>query len=143
MKYKIENLRCEYLADPVAIDVPAPRLSWEGVCPREGAAQSAYRVLVADSSETLKAGKGNLWDSGRIESNQSLHIGYAGKTLKSFTQAFWKVMVWDEKGRAGTWSKPATWTMGILQEKEWKANWIGNYLGNSKTSPLLRKEFKT
>ena len=59
---------------PLAIDAERPRLSWEGDCDREGAAQSAYRVLAAGSLDKLKADKGDLWDSGRVESNQSLHI---------------------------------------------------------------------
>ncbi|MCJ8328752.1 MAG: family 78 glycoside hydrolase catalytic domain [Lentisphaeria bacterium] len=142
MLYKLTNLRCEYLTNPLAIETQQPRLSFEGLCTREGAAQSAYRIIVANSKELLKAGKGNLWDSGRIESNQSLHIKYEGRKLKSFQQVFWKSIVWDESGHLGSWSKAASWTMGILKENEWKAHWISNYLDMSNTSPLFRKEFK-
>jgi alpha-L-rhamnosidase len=142
MTYKTTRLRCEYLETPLAVESAQPRLSWEGDCPRPGAAQSAYRILVANSPATLGKHRGNLWDSGRVESNQSLHVRYAGKKLKSCQQVFWKVMAWDETGKAGPWSRPTSWTMGILCAKEWKAGWIGNYLGNHNTCPLLRKEFK-
>ena len=134
-------LRCEYLENPLAIDAAAPRLSWEMACDAPGAAQSAYRVIAADSKDALKRTDWNLWDSGKVDSNQSLHVHYAGKALASCQQVFWKVMLWDEAGRAGRWSKPATFTMGMLDRSEWKGEWIGNYLGNTHTSPLLRKEF--
>ena len=141
MRYQLTNLRCEYLTDPLAIDVSRPRLSWEGLCPRQGAAQTAYRVLAADSLEALRGDRGNFWDSGRVESGRSLHIAYEGKKLVSCRQVFWKVMAWDETGRPGGWSRPARWTMGILHAKEWRGIWIGNYLGNATACPLLRKEF--
>lgn len=143
MKYRLDHLRCEYLVNPLAIDKAHPRLSWQGSSSREGAGQSAYRILVAKTMDSLRAGKGDLWDSGKVDGSGSLHISYQGKKLRSFQQVFWKVMAWDEKGREGSWSKPASWTTGILNLKEWKSSWIGNYLGNSRMSPLLRKEFKT
>ena len=142
MKYALTNLRCEYLVSPNAIDAKKPRLSWEGLCQRQGAAQSAYRILGSSSLENLKMNKGDLWDSGQVESNQSLHIHWGGRGLKSSQQVHWKVMAWDEKGTAGSWSKPTQFTMGLLESKEWKGVYIGNYLGNTNSAPLLRKEFK-
>ena len=134
-------LRCEYLENPLAIDAASPRLSWEMACDAPGAAQSAYRVCAADSKDALKANDGNLWDSGLVESSQSMHVHYAGQPLTSCQQVFWKVMLWDQQGRAGRWSKVATFTMGLLDQSEWQGEWIGNYLSNTHTSPLLRKEF--
>ena len=135
------HLRCEYLTNPLAVDTPRPRLSWEMTSDVTGAAQTAYRILAADSPETLKKNEGNLWDSGKIEGDQSLHIHYAGKPLTSCQQVVWKVMIWDEQGRFGRWSKPATFTMGLLAPGDWRGKWIGNYLGNTHIVPLLRKEF--
>jgi alpha-L-rhamnosidase len=134
-------LRCEYLENPLAVDAASPRLSWEMACDAAGAAQSAYRVIAADTKQALKSNGGNLWDSGKVESNQSLQVHYAGETLTSCQQVFWKVMLWDGQGKAGRWSKVATFTMGLLDARDWQAEWIGNYLGNTNTSPLLRKEF--
>ena len=136
------RLRCDYLVEPLSIDTAAPRLSWEMQSLERGAAQSAYRVVVADSRAAIQRNDGNLWDSGKIASAQSLHIHYAGKPLVSCRQVFWKVKIWDESGSAGRWSKTATFTMGLLQEGDWQAKWIGNYLGNTQASPLLRREFK-
>ncbi len=136
-------LRCEYLVNPLAIDAPRPRLSWEMAGTARGASQTAYRVLAADSSDALKRNEGTLWDSGKVDSGQSLHVHYAGEPLRSCLQVFWKVRVWDGQGRAGRWSQAATFTMGLLERSEWTAEWIGNYLANSPASPLLRKEFET
>ena len=80
------RLRCEYLTDPLGIDVARPRLSWELESPRRGDRQTAYRVLVASSAATLRAGRGDVWDSGRTESDESLHVVYGGPELPSATR---------------------------------------------------------
>jgi alpha-L-rhamnosidase len=118
------NLRCEYRANPLGIDVARPRLSWELAARQAGARglrQSAYRVLVASSDALLQAGKGDLWDSGRVESAQSIHVVYGGAPLAAGARAAWKVRVWDQAGGVSE-SAPAFWSAGIT---EWKAAWIG------------------
>ena len=137
------KLRCEYLVDPVAIDAEKPRLSWEMESDAPGAAQTAWRVLASDSKDGLKQNKGNLWDSGKVESSQSLHIHYDGKKLKSCQQVFWKVMIWDESGREGRWSKVSHFGMGLLDKKDWQGEWIGHTLADNTATPLFRKEFST
>ena len=120
--------RCEYLANPLGIDVARPRLSWvlEAIHPGDrGLKQSAYRILVASSAQALEAGTGDLWDSGKVDSDQSTQIAYRGKALASGTQAFWKVEAWDQAGHASGWSKTATWSMGLLKPEDWKGKWIG------------------
>lgn len=87
--------------------------------------QTAYRILVASSAEKLKQNTGDLWDSGKVDSGQSHLIPYAGKELKSEMPCFWKVMIWDNEGEPSAWSAPAMWSMGLLDEKEWQAKWIG------------------
>ena len=69
----------------------------------------------------LKANDGDLWDSGRVDSDQSIQVPYAGKPLVSNEQCFWKVRVWDKDGKASAWSRPAEWTMGLLQPSDWQA----------------------
>ena len=80
------NLRCEYVQDPLGIDTPQPRLSW-WLQPKSdqerGLKQETYRVLVASSAAKLKAGEADLWDSGRVLSDQSIHVRYAGRALVS------------------------------------------------------------
>ena len=119
------NLRCEYRTDPLGIDVKAPRLSWEVVDPRRGAAQTAYRILVASDEALLAADEGDLWDTGVIESHETNQIEYAGRELSSRARCCWKVRTWDAGGRPSPWSSPALWTMGLLERGDWLAKWIG------------------
>src|SRR5262245_18955718 len=96
---KIINLRCEYLVEPLGIDEREPRLSWAIESERRGARQIAYRLRVASSVEALKQGKADLWDSGRVEGNQTTQIPYAGRPLRSREVCYWNVEVWDETGQ--------------------------------------------
>ena len=84
----------------------------------------AYQVLVASSPELLSANKGDLWDSGKVTSEQSTYIPYAGVSLASRMRCFWKVCVWDKDGQASAWSAPGSWTMGLLKPEDWTAQWI-------------------
>ena len=137
------RLRCEYFTNPMAIDVPDPRLSWELSDPRQGARQSAYRVLVAGSIEALRAGAGDVWDSGQVASDQSIHVAYAGPALASRRRCWWTVQVWDANGQPSPWAEPAFWEMGLLSRAQWgAAQWVGSSLvGGPKTTspcPYLR-----
>ena len=190
--FKAENLRCEYLKDPLGIDVTRPRLSWElradgawrstmreksatrvpranrsptaRVRPSSGAAgfdppssqenpdtillgdvaapgdgrtpgqspaiprgvkQRAYQVLVASSPELLKTDRGDLWDSGKVESDQSVHVEYTGKPLGSRQGCWWKVRVWGQDRKPSPWSSAARWSMGLLTREDWTGKWIG------------------
>jgi len=119
------DLRCEYLQDPMGIDPLQPRLSWVLESPERGQKQTAYRVLVAGSPEELAKEVGDLWDSGKVASDQSIHVVYGGKPLESGMRCWWKVRVWDADGQESAWSRPARWTMGLLDESDWKGQWIG------------------
>jgi alpha-L-rhamnosidase len=124
-----EQLRCEYRANPQGVDTTEPRLSWAlaAVNPKaRGLHQSAWRVLVASSEQTLAAGTGDLWDSGKIAGDQSIQVVYHGKPLTSGMAAFWKVQVWDQDGQASDWSKSAQWSMGLLDPFDWEGKWIGH-----------------
>ncbi len=118
------RLRCEHLADPLGIDAPSPRLSWIVESSGRAQKQTAYRILVASSSERLQDNQGDLWDSGRVASDSTTLIPYAGKPLQSRMQCFWKVMAWDRDGRPSAWSQPARWSMGLLRPADWTAQWI-------------------
>ena len=117
------DLRCEYLVNPQGLDETQPRLSWRVASAARGARQSAYRILVATSLAQLKHDAGDLWDSGKIASGDTVNLVYAGRPLVSRQPCFWKVCVWDAADRA-TWSKPAEWTMGLLQRSDWTADYI-------------------
>lgn len=132
------DLRCEYRVNPIDIETAHPRLGWTLESRERGAKQKAYRVLVASSPEKLAADSGDLWDSGRVESDASVHVPYDGAALSSGMRCFWKACMWDAKGKDLGWSKPASWEMGLLQPSDWKAKWIGHVLQNA---PLFRKDF--
>ena len=122
---RADNLRCEYRVDPLGIDSRTPRLSWIILSDRRAEIQTAYRVLAASSAELLAKGRGDLWDSGKIESDRQNQVEYAGKPLESRMRCYWKVRTWDKAGAPSAWSNGATWTMGLLTPRDWKAQWIG------------------
>ncbi len=120
------NLRCEYVDNPLGIETPAPRLSWQLQSAQRNQTQTAWRVLVANTPENLQKGVGNLWDSGKQPTDQSILVPYAGAPLRAGNQYFWKVMVWDKAGKPSVWSPVAHWRMGLPTAADWgKAQWIG------------------
>ena len=90
-----------------------------------GQRQTAYQVLVASSRELLDKEQGDLWDSGQVHSDESVHIVYDGKTLITGQKCFWKVRLADEQGNWTSWSEPAYWQMGLFAD-DWSAHWIGS-----------------
>ena len=124
----LQHLRCEYLTDPLGIDVSQPRLSWEfesrAKNPERGVRQSAYQILAASSEELLRKGQADLWDSGKVVSDDTAQVIYGGKPLTSGAPVFWKVRAWDQNDQPTTWSEPAKWSMGLLKDSHWKAQWM-------------------
>lgn len=123
-----EDLRCEYQTDPLGIDVLQPRLSWLVNDSRRGAVQSAYQILVASSEQKLRQDTGDIWDSGKVLSGQSVHVPYAGSDLQSGKRYFWKVRTWDGAEQPSPYSQSAWWEMGLLHRSDWRAEWIGKKL---------------
>ncbi len=142
-------LRTEYKVSPVT-DVAAPRLSWELTSSARNQIQSAYQILVASSSEKLSESGADLWNSKKVDSRATAQVAYAGKPLASRQICYWKVRSWDKSGNPGAWSEVARWEMGLLDKKEWEAQWIGldpDTLGKGKIyqlppAPYLRNEIK-
>jgi alpha-L-rhamnosidase len=136
--------RCEYRENPLGIDVLLPRLSWQLRSDRRGASQAAYRLIAASSEAALANDAGLLWDSGRVESDQSVHVEYAGPVLASGQRVYWRVIVWDDAGNQAE-SEPAWWEMGLLERAAWHGRWIGApFAGGPRTTspaPYLRKVF--
>ncbi len=123
-----QNLQCEYQSNPLGIDIQKPRLSWLVNDNRRGAVQSAYQVLVASNQDLLQQDKGNIWDSGKIESDLSVHIPYDGPALESRKRYFWKVRTWDKDGQTMPYSEITWWETGLLKASDWNAKWIGKQI---------------
>ena len=146
------DLRCDYAVNPLGVDSAVPRLFWKLDSGERGARQTAYQILAATSARNLTAASSDLWDSGKVASDETIQLSYAGKKLESAQSVFWKVRVWDENGRVSAWSKPATWTMGLLDDSQnpsltngivggdCTAVWIGA-ADTDIPSLLLRREF--
>lgn len=120
---RIVALRTDLLEKPLGLETPRPLLSWRMETDRVGARQAAYRVRVASRPELLTAG-GTLWDSGRIETDRSLAVAYAGPALASRQRCYWTVEVWDETGARLVADKPGAWEMGLLAPSDWRAGWL-------------------
>ncbi|BDI31194.1 hypothetical protein CCAX7_32450 [Capsulimonas corticalis] len=142
------QLRCEYLVNPLGVDAQHPRLSWKLASQTRGQRQTAYEILVARGAGALKANHGDLWDSGKVTSDDSSAIEYAGPALASGQQCWWKVRVWDKDGAVAE-SPAASWRMGLLKPSDWKAQWISAQTprgvqidgNNLSPSPYLRRMF--
>ena len=122
----VGDLRCESRDNPLGIDELRPQLSWIIKSDRRSEVQTAYQILVTSTPELLAAGQGDLWDSGKIASDATAQVEYAGQKLSSFARCFWKVRVWDRTGQPSAWSPPASWSMGLLQPTDWIAQWISD-----------------
>lgn len=134
----VSNLKCEYRANPAGIDEQRPRLSWQldaTAASSRNLTQSAYRVIAASSAASALAGKGDLWDSGKVTSSQSVLVPYAGQPLISGQKVWWRVMTWDQAGAASPWSATATWSMGLLNAQDWHGRWIGKDEKEAWTDP--------
>jgi alpha-L-rhamnosidase len=119
---------CERAVDPLGVTAEHPRLGWISTNPDlndRAQTQSAYQILAATDPTLLAADKSDLWNSGKVDSDQSLDVAYNGKRLTSGQRCFWKVRVWDRDGKPSGWSSPATWSLGVMDPAEWAGQWIG------------------
>jgi alpha-L-rhamnosidase len=122
----IDHLRCENMKNPLGLDVSQPLLSWQMSTSRRGARQTAYEILVASRAELLEQGRSDVWDSGKVSSDESVGIPYHGPALQSGQRYYWQVRVWDEVGKSSKPSDISWWEMGLLSPSDWKARWIAD-----------------
>jgi alpha-L-rhamnosidase len=141
----VDCLRCEYKTNPLGIDVEKPRLSWKITSSERAVMQSAYQIRAAAHVDDLKSDRNLLWDTGKVESDQSIHVVYEGPCPASRRRIWWQVQVWDNHGRNSNWNGPAFWEMGLLKPEDWSADWIEPNLDEdaniSNPCPMLRREF--
>ena len=143
MTSTVTNLRCEYMARPLAVETLSPRLSWNAQSNGQNWRQSAYQILVSSTLADLNSDKGDLWDSSKVASDNSIQIEYHGRKLNARQSCFWKVRVWDSAGSASPWSKNQEWQMGLLTEADWgRSAWIGvEGAAKANPAPFMRKDF--
>ncbi|HEY9257562.1 family 78 glycoside hydrolase catalytic domain, partial [Chitinophaga sp.] len=161
-KVKVDHLLCNANGDrPRGTDDATPVFNWQLTLHQPHVHQTAYRILVADNPALLERNKGNIWDSKKVTSDESIQVPYAGKALQAATMYYWKVMVWNN-GIPSDWSQPAQWQTGLFTPGDWQpAQWIGydtlpagerivpaitddgaeKYRHRHDILPLLRKEF--
>lgn len=121
----MEELRCEYAENPLGVNTDKPRFSWKLQSNQRGQMQIAYQILVSSSQEKLSAGIGDKWNSGKVASEKSVNVPYAGSPLSSGEMCWWQVRCWDGDNHASEYSEPATFEMGLLNESDWEGEWIG------------------
>lgn len=140
---KVETLKTKYRSNPLGIDDIAPRLSWQLIdeSHTRDQQQTAYQVLVANSLIDLEDNVGDVWNSGKVTSDQSVNVVYKGAELQSSKQYFWKVRVWDVANQSSEWSKPTHFSMGLLKPSDWKGDWIYKNNQNKKDHNWYRKNF--
>ncbi len=139
----VKELRCEYRVNPLGINTVNPRLGWVLESQKRGQLQRAYQILVSSNETGLDANKGDLWDTGKVDSSQSTQVVYQGGKLASRMKCYWKVQVWDRQGQVSAWSQAGVWRIGLLDDDDWKASWITiGQRANEDAAPMFRREFK-
>lgn len=118
------HLRCEYRNNPLGIDTLTPHLSWQSDSTERNWKQTAYEILVTSVPNRLNADPPDVWDSGKVSSDESVGIPYGGPGLKSRTRYYWKLRVWDSNGKMSESTEEAWWEMGLLSPADWNAKWI-------------------
>jgi alpha-L-rhamnosidase len=119
------ELRVDNLKTPLGTDDQSPNFSWQLQDPARGAKQTAYEVLVASREDLLRHGRADVWDSGRIDSGESLNVRYKGPAIAPSTRTFWRVKVWNAVGKPYAESEISWWETGLVTPHAWRAQWIG------------------
>ena len=118
------NLKCEYLVNPICIDVENPRFSWYLEHEERNQIQSAYQIIVSSDKNSLESKRGVLWDSGKVVSDETVNIPYNGPKLKSDRCYYWWVKWWDRQGKESEWSNCYFFETALFEDSNWKAEWI-------------------
>ena len=135
-----EALLVNGVSNPLAMDRDATRFTWRSVDAGRGEMQTAYQILVSSNSDHLAAGKADWWDSGKVDSDKSASVEYAGRTLPSAMRFWWEVRVWDQTGKPSPYSAPAYFDTGLARN-EWTAHFVWDGTTRSNNFAYFRKTF--
>ncbi|OQP59278.1 alpha-rhamnosidase [Niastella vici] len=137
------ELRCEHLVNPLGIDAPQPRLTWQLQDARKGARQTAYQVIVGTDSLAVSKGNGNCWQTNSIQSAGQL-VTYQGRPLQPFTRYYYALQVWDKDNQASPVSAVSSFETGMMSSASWQGAFISDSRDiNTKAAPYFRKTFST
>jgi alpha-L-rhamnosidase len=134
----VTNPCCEFMKEALIAKM-SPRFSWELTSLQNGEKQTAWNIILSDNPETIKSGKGNVWDSGKQKGEETFGIKLPGERLKSFTKYYWKIRVWDRDGKVSNWSETEDFITGSFDKKDWKGSWIGDSPEPPLEYPLVYK----
>ncbi|HTW94734.1 MAG TPA: family 78 glycoside hydrolase catalytic domain, partial [Tepidisphaeraceae bacterium] len=139
----VSGLQCEYLTDPVGIDVQTPRFTWVLIDAEKtrGQKQTAYEIQVASSQGLLEQGQADIWESGRVLSSQSALVPFSGQKLVSCEKCYWRVRVFDKDKKRSAWSSIAQFSMGLLNAADWTGPWIRHPTAPAGKQIWYRKTF--
>lgn len=146
---QVAKLTCEYIKNPLGIDVQIPRLNWTFNSTSRNQFQSAYEIIISDNIKDIQQDKGNIWSTGKIISSENIQVEYAGTLLQSFIKYYWRVKVYNQNDEASSWSDVNFFETAMLNN-DWKAKWIFDGSKNPELDedyykddrmPLFRKEF--
>jgi alpha-L-rhamnosidase len=134
------DLHCDYAVNPLGVDSESPRLFWKLRSYERGQKQTACEIIVSSAPQLLAKNIGDLWDSGKMLSDKTVQIDYAGAKLNSYQKVFWKIRVWDSRAKISE-SDPAVWTMGALENSDWHASWISGPDATIIDNFIFRRDF--
>lgn len=139
----VRNTRCEYLENPIGIDISQPRFTWELASEKQGVLQTAYRISIAFSADLLEKDSADVWQSDKISGSEQWGVLAGPQKLESFTKYYWNVKVWLDSDKNPVVSETATFETAMMSEKDWSAAWISDTHDEAhEPSPLFRKEIR-
>ena len=128
------------VSKPLAIDRDTARFTWMSPDTTRGERQTAWQILISSNPDFGNSPSTIWWDSGKVDSDQSASVEYAGRTLPAATRFWWKVRIWDQTGKQGRYSAPAFFDTGLNQD-EWSAQYIWDGTTNVNHFIYFRKTF--
>lgn len=129
----IAEFRTEYRNNPIGIDTESPRFFWILKSDKKATIQEHYQLHVKEDGKIV-------WDSGIVNSKQSIHVEYDGEGLKACTRYEVILEVKDNHGDIGRTN--GWFETGLMNPVNMKADWITHgYEDDVECCPVFTKEF--